>query len=61
MVANPGVADVERRMKANSRNVGVAARHGLFFKKLYVQYLPHDNKLKLTAHLPNFYVSRSFA
>jgi len=34
LVANPGVAVVERRMKANSQNVGVAARHDLFIEKL---------------------------
>jgi len=31
--AKPGAAVVERRMKANSQNVGVAARHGLFIEK----------------------------
>lgn len=28
-----GIADVERRMKANSQNVGVAAWHDRFIKK----------------------------
>ena len=31
--AKLGAAVVERRMKANSQNVGVAARHGLFIEK----------------------------
>jgi hypothetical protein len=29
----PGVAVAEKRTKANSQNVGVAARHDLFIKK----------------------------
>jgi hypothetical protein len=32
--AKPGAAVVERRMKANSQNVGVAARHGIFEKTI---------------------------
>jgi hypothetical protein len=32
--ANLGAAVVEKRTKANSRNVGVAARHGIFEKTI---------------------------
>ena len=45
-----GVAVVERRMKINSQNVGVAARHVLLVRKaIGLLFSPHNNRLQLTA------------
>jgi propanediol utilization protein len=57
-----GVAVVERRMKINSQNVGVAARHVLLVRKaIGLLFSPHNNRLKLTAALRKIVRPRSFA
>ena len=57
-----GVAVVERRMKINSQNVGVPARHVLLVRKaIGLLFSPHNNRLKLTAHLAKILSARSLA